>query len=160
MLRPALATLSVLFFLGAVTAQPAKAGSGINVGALKCNVGGGIGFIIGSSKDLKCTFVPAGDAPAQWYSGSINSFGVDIGYTKHGVIIWGVFAPTNEVGAGTLAGTYIGATAKVAAAVGVGADALVGGGNSIALQPLSLEGMTGLNVAAGIAKVTLKHVNR
>ena len=38
------------------------------------------------------------------------------------------------------------------------AGALVGGmDKSFALQPLSLEGMQGLNVAAGIASMTLKH---
>jgi hypothetical protein len=71
-------------------------------------------------------------------------------------MIWGVVAPTNDVGPGALAGDYAGATAAVAAGLGVGGNALVGGyGKSIALQPLSVEGIKGLNVAGGIAILTL-----
>ena len=40
---------------------------------------------------------------------------------------------------------------------GLGANVLVGGSNDqIALQPVSIEGMTGLNVAAGFGQITLK----
>jgi hypothetical protein len=39
--------------------------------------------------------------------------------------------------------------------VGVGANVLFGGGNSISLQPLSIEGNKGVNVAGGIAEMTL-----
>ena len=57
---------------------------------------------------------------------------------------------------GALAGSYGGATASAAAGVGVGANVLVGGsGNTISLQPISIEGMTGLNIAAGVAALTL-----
>ena len=42
-------------------------------------------------------------------------------------MIWGVVAPTNNAGPGALAGDYVGATATVAAGLGVGANALVGG---------------------------------
>jgi hypothetical protein len=88
--------------------------------------------------------------------GTIDKFGVDIGYTAAGVILWGVLAPTSDVGPGALAGTYGGATAQVTAGVGVGANVLVGGGNSISLQPVSISGQKGLNVAGGIAAVTLR----
>jgi hypothetical protein len=41
--------------------------------------------------------------------------------------------------------------------VGAGANVLVGGfHNSIALQPVSIEGQNGLNVAAGVAELSLK----
>jgi hypothetical protein len=47
-------------------------------------------------------------------------------------------------------------TASAAIGIGAGANALVGGsGNSIALQPVSVEVTTGLNVAAGIAEMTV-----
>jgi hypothetical protein len=68
-----------------------------------------------------------------------------------------VLAPTNEVGPGALAGDYAGVSAAVAAGLGVGAKALVGGyDKSIALQPLSVEGLEGINVAGGIAVLTLE----
>jgi len=136
---------------------PAQAQGGVQVGTLTCNVASGFGFIFGSSRAVNCTFAPPG-GPPQHYVGSIDKFGVDIGYVAGGVLIWTVVAPTANIGPGSLAGTYVGATASAAVAVGLGANVLVGGSaNSIALQPLSIQGMTGLNVAAGVAAMTLTY---
>ena len=61
---------------------------------------------------------------------------------------------------GALAGSYAGATASATVGVGVGANVLIGGSNrTISLQPVSIEGNTGLNVAAGIGAITLRHVH-
>ena len=90
------------------------------------------------------------------YEGSISKFGVDIGYQQSGVLIWAVIAPTEHMNPGALDGHYGGATAEATAGVGVGANVLIGGSErSIALQPLSIEGATGLNIAAGIGEITL-----
>jgi Protein of unknown function (DUF992) len=125
------------------------------LGYLSCHVASGWGFIFGSSRSINCTF-NAGQR-AERYTGTIQKFGVDIGYYHSGVLIWGVFAPTSDIGPGSLAGSYGGATATAAVGVGVGANVLVGGSNkSITLQPVSIEGATGLNVAAGIGALTLK----
>jgi Protein of unknown function (DUF992) len=133
---------------------PAQA-QAVKAGVLTCNVSSGFGFIFGSSKAVNCTFSPPG-GPPQHYVGSIDKFGVDIGYTAGGVLVWAVLAPTTSPPPGSLAGAYGGATASATAAVGVGANVLVGGsGNTISLQPLSIEGNTGLNVAAGVAALTL-----
>ena len=106
---------------------------------------------------MNCTFAPPG-GPVQHYSGSIDRFGVDIGYVAGGVLIWTVVAPTANIGPGSLAGTFGGATASATVGVGLGANVLVGGsGNSIALQPVSIQGTTGLNVAAGVAAMTLTY---
>lgn len=135
---------------------PAQA-QGLKVGVLTCNVASGFGFVFGSSRAINCTFSPA-RGPPQHYTGSIAKFGVDIGYLQGGVIVWAVFAPTADTAPGFLSGTYAGATAGATVGVGLGANALVGGsGNSIALQPVSIEGTTGLNVAAGIAEMTLSY---
>ena len=68
----------------------------------------------------------------------------------------GRLRPTAALAPGTLAGNYVGGTASATVGVGVGANALVGGfNNSIALQPLSIEANRGLNVAAGVAEMTL-----
>lgn len=134
---------------------PAAGKSGVNVGTLNCHVAGGMGFIFGSSKDLNCLFA-RNDGVAERYVGSINRFGVDIGFTKEAHIIWLVFAP-GAIGHGALAGDYGGATASATVGAGVGANVLLGGSNKqITLQPVSVEGSVGLNVAAGIASVTLK----
>jgi len=129
---------------------------GVKVGSLTCNVASGWGFVFGSSKDLRCTFRPSGHA-AEHYTGSISKFGIDVGYTGGEVLVWGVFAPSSDIRAGALQGDYAGASAQATIGVGLGANVLVGGlDKSIALQPLSISGEKGLNVAAGIGSISLK----
>jgi hypothetical protein len=150
MKKMALATLLAL----GVAASPAFAKSGVKVGMLTCNVDGGVGLIIGSSKGVSCAFDNGGKI--EYYEGSIGKLGVDIGVTGKTVIAWAVFAP-GKVNRGALAGHYAGATAEATVAVGLGANVLIGGSKkSIALQPLSVQGQTGLNVAAGIASLRLE----
>ena len=139
----------------AVAAEARADDSGVKAGVLTCNVAGGWGFILGSSKDLDCTFSPDG-THTERYVGKITKVGVEIGYQAAGIIAWGVFAPSATLAPGSLAGSYGGVTAGAAAGVGAGAHVLVGGSDShISLQPLSVEGMTGLNVAGGIGAMTL-----
>jgi hypothetical protein len=134
---------------------PAAAQGAVNVGTLTCNVASGWGFIFGSSKAVNCTFAGVGGR-YEHYTGNITKFGADIGYTSGGVLVWTVVAPVAAMVPGALGGTYAGATASATVGVGVGANALIGGsGNTIALQPLSIEGNTGLNVAAGVAGIQL-----
>jgi len=149
-----IAAMTAAVALTPALAGPAAAQAGIQVGTLTCNSAGGWGFIFGSTRAVACTF--SGPGRVEYYRGEISKFGVDIGYTSGGVLIWTVVAPTANMGPGTLAGTYAGGTASATVGVGVGANALIGGsGNHIALQPLSLEANRGLNVAAGVAALTL-----
>ncbi|HEX4113916.1 MAG TPA: DUF992 domain-containing protein [Stellaceae bacterium] len=134
---------------------PAQAEAGVSAGVLTCHVSSGFGFIFGSSRELRCVYSTTGEH----YVGHISKFGVDIGYTQGGVIIWTVLAPTARLAPGMLGGHYGGATAGATAGVGLDANALIGGNhNTVTLQPLSLEGNQGLNIAAGIAEVTLHPV--
>jgi hypothetical protein len=95
--------------------------------------------------------------PQQRYIGRVTRIGVDLGFTREAALLWTVFAPTNVVGPGALEGGYAGVSAGAAIGVGLGANALVGGlDNSFAFQPVSLEGQTGLNVAAGVATFELR----
>jgi hypothetical protein len=149
--------LAALAAVGLAASSPASAQGGVKVGTLTCSVSSGWGFIFGSSRGLNCTF--SGPYGIEYYAGTINKFGVDIGYTAGGVMIWTVVAPTAQLAPGSLAGGYAGGTASATVGVGVGANVLVGGsGNTIALQPLSFEGNQGLNVAAGIGAITLSPV--
>ena len=143
---------------GLATAGVANAApAGIKVGTLTCNVAAGAGFVFGSTKDLRCTYEPT-KANVEHYSGTISKWGVDIGYTGKGKLVWAVFAPTSDVRPGAIEGEYAGASAQATVGVGVGANALIGGlDKSIALQPVSVSGSTGLNVAAGIGQISLKH---
>jgi hypothetical protein len=147
------AAIAVVGLAGTAYAAP----SGVKVGTLTCDVAGGAGFIFGSSKDLTCSYEPS-KARVERYAGSISKWGVDIGYTGKGKLIWAVFAPSSDVRPGAIEGEYAGATAQANVGVGLGANVLVGGlDKSIALQPLSVQGSTGLNVAAGIGQISLKH---
>lgn len=149
-----------LIAASAVASIPAAAlaqSGGVNAGSLQCRVAGGMGFVFGSSKDLDCLFVRP-DGKGERYVGTINKYGIDIGFTKEAQIVWLVFAP-GAVAAGSLAGEYGGATASATVGAGVGANVLLGGSNKqITLQPVSVEGSAGLNIAAGVAGVTLKPV--
>ena len=138
----------------AVSSAANAAPHGVRVGDLTCNVASGWGFVFGSSKDLHCTF--RGNDHREHYTGSISKFGVDVGYTEGGVLVWGVFAPTSDMRKGALEGDYAGASAQATVGLGLGANVLVGGmDKSIALQPISVEGSKGLNVAAGIGSISL-----
>jgi hypothetical protein len=148
---------AALALTASVLSIPAHAAD-VKVGVLNCDVSSGWGFVFGSSKDLRCEFSPMG-GPIERYVGTVSKFGVDIGYTRGGVLIWDVVAPSSDVKPGALQGGYAGATVSATIGVGAGANVLVGGlRKSIALQPISITGESGLNVAAGIGALQLKHV--
>jgi hypothetical protein len=128
------------------------------IGTLRCDVAAGEGLIIGSQRALNCQFASANGA-VEHYIGTITKLGVDIGPTGAGQIGWAVFAPATGLPGGALAGSYGGVTGSLTLGVGLGANVLVGGSfSTIALQPVSLNSQTGLNVAAGIAGLSLQYV--
>ena len=148
---------ALAFLALAGTAIPTSAQSRVQTGVLECRGAGTVSFVIGSAHQLACVF--RSDHGAQYrYAGVVRRAGLDVGFTERSVLGWAVFAPTQRIGPGDLAGTYGGVTAGLAIGVGANANALVGGSaNSVALQPLSLEGQTGLNVALGIATLELRY---
>lgn len=149
-------TLFASAFAFALLAAPALADGGVKLGVLNCDLSASVGLILGGSQAASCVF--QGPNGSENYEGRISEVGLDIGVTEASVMSWAVFAP-GQVGRGALQGTYVGATAEATVAVGLGANVLVGGSeNSIALQPVSVDGQAGLNVAAGLAKFNLKYV--
>ena len=157
MLKP-LGAIAVLAVAAAV-ALPIPASAQANrtkVGTLSCDISGGIGLIITSKKDLTCMFTPSQPGPREVYVGSITKFGLDLGATAGGEMVWAVYAPTTRK-FGALAGDYGGATAEATVGVGLGANVLVGGSDrTVALQPVSVQGQAGLNVAAGVTDLRLR----
>ncbi len=146
--------------LAAAATTPAAAQSAkVQVGVLVCDVAPSIGFVLGSVRELSCTLQSRAAQPFSVlgsYKGTIARFGVDLGVTSSGQLGWAVFAPTTSVAAGDLSGTYVGASADAAIGIGGGANVLLGGSShTIALQPLSVSGITGLSIAAGVADLTL-----
>jgi hypothetical protein len=137
---------------GAVAQQPNR----VQIGVLECRGGASVGFIVGSVTNLGCVLRGDGrrDEP---YVATIRKVGLDLGITQETALAWAVFAPVERSGSGDLSGNYAGAQGSASVGVGLGANVLVGGSqNSVALQPLSLQGSTGLNVAAGLESLELR----
>ncbi|TGQ33888.1 MULTISPECIES: DUF992 domain-containing protein [unclassified Mesorhizobium] len=152
-------TVAAAMIVAALAGQAEAWDRGIELGVLDCAIGGGTGFIFGSSKDLSCTFTPADKTFApEAYFGAVNKYGLDIGTTRQTVMQWLVLTPLRNIYApGALAGDYVGASAEVTAAVGAGANLLVGGSSqAFTLQPLSLQTQTGVNIAIGVSQFQLR----
>jgi len=155
----AVAALAVVAAVAVPLALPAPAmaqsSNRTKAGTLTCDISAGIGLIVGSKKNVTCVFTPAQPGPREVYVGSINKFGLDVGATSGGEMMWSVFAPSNKK-FGALAGQYGGGSAEATVGAGLGANVLVGGSDrTVALQPVSLQGQTGLNLAVGVAGLDL-----
>lgn len=152
-----LAISSALAAAAMMAAMPAHA-AGVKVGVLTCDVESGWGYILGSQKDLNCAF-KAMNGQVSMYTGDITKLGVDIGYTKGGVMIWDVVAPSKDLLPDAIEGSYGGVTAGATAVVGGNLNVLVGGfDKSITLQPISVEGNNGLSITAAVGAMQLRHV--
>jgi hypothetical protein len=152
----ALAALAVVTAVALPASSMAQGRERTKVGSLTCDISAGIGLIITSKKELTCMFTPSQPGPREVYTGSITKFGLDLGATAGGEMIWAVYAPTNRR-LGALAGHYGGASAEATVGAGIGANVLVGGSNrTVSLQPVSVQGQAGLNVAAGVAEIDLR----
>jgi hypothetical protein len=137
-------------------AAPAAAQENVKIGFLRCDVAGGLGLIIASSKEMQCVFT-TGDGRAEHYLGTIRKFGLDIGATNAGTLGWDVLAPTLGPLDHSLAGDFAGVTASATVGAGLGANAMVGGaGHQFALQPISVQTQTGLDLAGGVSSMTLR----
>jgi hypothetical protein len=147
-------SFGALIVVATLARSPAEA-QAVQVGVLNCDVSGSVGLIVTSQKEMICTFRNSLGEP-EVYGGFIRRFGVDLGGTAGGQLVWAVFAPSSVV-RGALAGSYVGGSAEATVGAGLGANVLVGGsGRSIALQPLSLGGQGGFNVAVGVADLELR----
>ncbi len=128
----------------------------VQVGVLECRGGASVGFIVGSVTHLGCVLRVDG-MPEDRYIATIRKVGLDLGITQESALAWGVFAPVARLGPGDLSGDYAGAQGSATLGVGVGGNVLVGGSNnSIALQPLSVQGQVGVSVAAGLESLELR----
>jgi hypothetical protein len=142
--------------VAAIATSNASAESSVIVGQLTCGVKGGVSFVIGSTKDLRCVFRINPDDPGERYEGKIQKFGLDVGVTNNALLTWMVLAPTRSIEPGALTGKYYGIAADASIGVGGGANVLVGGSHqTISLQPLSVQGQTGFDAVLAVAGVEL-----
>ena len=140
----------------ALAAAPALAAEPVRVGRLQCEVSAGLGMIVASSKAMECRFLPTRGRP-ETYHGFIKRFGLDLGGTDRGLLVWDVVAPAGEKVRHALAGDYTGLGATATVGLGLGANGLYSGSErQIGLQPVSLQTQTGLNIAAGVAEMELR----
>jgi hypothetical protein len=131
----------------------------VRAGLLQCQGGQNVGFVVGSVTSLECVFQSEGRR-SEPYIATVRRIGVDLGFTEQTKFTWAVNAPNSRLGIGDLAGSYGGVGANASVGFGGGGNFLVGGpANAYALQPISLQGQTGLNVAAGIAGLELQPVD-
>lgn len=139
-----------------VVAAGAQQPQRVQAGVLECRGGASVGFIVGSVTNLGCV-LRADGFPEDRYVATIRKVGLDLGITEESALAWAVFAPVAQIGPGGLSGNYVGAQGSATLGVGVGGNVLVGGSaNSIALQPLSLQGQVGLGIAAGLESLELR----
>jgi hypothetical protein len=151
-------TISIAIAAFAVSIASANAMPPVRAGLLQCAGGPNVGFIVGSTTSLECVFQSEGRRPEP-YIATVRRIGLDLGITDQTRLTWAVNAPAGRVARGELAGNYGGVGANASVGVGFGGNFLVGGpANSYALQPISVQGQTGLNVAAGIADIELEPV--
>jgi len=151
-------TLSIAIAALLAPVAGANAMPPVRAGILSCHGGQNVGFVVGSVTSLQCIFESDGRRPEP-YVATVRRIGLDLGVTDQTQFQWAVNAPTDRLGRGELAGSYGGVGANASIGVGGGGNFLVGGpANSYALQPISLQGQTGLNVAAGIAGLDLEAV--
>lgn len=128
----------------------------VKVGTLTCSLSPKVGMIVASRQSANCVFTPSGPGKREHYRAEMGRFGVDLGVVNSGTMVWGVFAPVAGPQPGALRGTYVGAAGDASIGVGLGANVLFGSFNrSFALQPVSFKGQTGVNVAGGVARLTL-----
>src|SRR6266478_6546424 len=147
------AAMLVAFFTGANAQQPIQR---VQVGILACRGAASIGFVVGSVTNLGCVLRAEG-MPEDRYVATIRKVGLDLGITQETALAWGVYAPVARLGPGDLSGDYVGAQGSASVGVGVGGNVLIGGSdNSIALQPLSVQGQVGVSVAAGLESLELR----
>jgi hypothetical protein len=140
------------------TAHAVPAVQAVQAGILECRGGQNVGFVVGSVTSLECVFQSPGRRP-EAYVATVRRLGVDLGVTAQTQVKWAVNAPNTRLGFGELAGTYGGVGANASIGIGGGGNFLVGGPrNAYALQPISVQGQTGVNVAAGIAGIELEPV--
>ena len=146
-----IATLALMAPIASAHAAPP-----VRAGILQCQGGQNVGFVVGSVTSLECVFRSEGRRPEP-YIATVHRIGLDLGVTEQTQLSWAVNAPNRRFGRGELAGSYGGVGANASIGVGGGGNFLVGGpANAYALQPISVQGQTGLNVAAGIAGIELQ----
>ena len=133
-------------------------GSSIRTRVLTCRTSASVGLIVGSRQRLRCQ-LKTDNGKIQNYTGTIGRLGLDVGVTAGGADGMGGLGQYRQHSLRRARRRLCRGERRRILGAGVGANVLVGGTRkSISLQPLSVEGQVGVNLALGIAKMTLTPV--
>jgi hypothetical protein len=157
--RPIYALAGLALALAATPAIAQDTARG-RVGTLTCSMSPSVGFVVGSQAQLNCIYASMRRGPRQAYVGTVDTVGLNIGATSGGRMSWAVYAPPGGR-PGMLAGDYSGAAAGATVGAGPGTNTLARGPDrAIVLQPLAIQGQSGVNLALGISHMTLRPAAR
>ena len=137
----------------------AQAQDRVQSGSLTCDVSAGIGLIIGSQRNVSCTFTPSTPGPDRVLHR--HDLQARPRHRRDHRRRDGVarVRPDQPPGRRARRATTRAPSAEASVVAGIGANALVGGSNrTVALQPFSVQGQVGLNLAAGVAGLDLRWV--
>ncbi len=154
---PMIAAMMLAF---ASSQAPAAEEAGFNAGIVTCKTipGTTVNLLIHSSTQLNCTFERAEGGTENYAGESGIGLGLALSWNKISTMRYTVLTATNDkLGPGALGGKYVGGQASVVWAAGLGAAGLLGGGDdNIALQPLAVETIKGMDASADIGYLFLK----
>lgn len=157
--RPIYALAGLALALAATPAIAQDTARG-RVGTLTCSMSPSVGFVVGSQAQLNCIYASMRRGPRRAYVGTVDTVGLNIGATSGGRMSWAVYAPPGGR-PGMLAGDYSGAAAGATVGAGPGTNTLARGPDrAIVLQPLAIQGQSGVNLALGISHMTLQPAAR
>jgi hypothetical protein len=136
----------------ACLAMATPASAQMRMGTLTCNISGGVGIVVGSSRDVSCLYRPM-HGRQQAYGGTVDNVGLDVGASMPGQIHFGVMgaAPMTNLG-----GNYSGPGLGVTLGGTVGGNVL-SNPNGVMLQPLD-NMRNGIGVSAGIGSINLQPI--
>ncbi len=137
----------------------AETPAGGRIGALTCKTvpDSGVSLIIHSTENVTCEFKSTSGGVEHYKGETGVGLGFDISYDRNTTMVYAVMSADYKAGDHQLAGKYFGAGGSATAGVGVGAQALIGGGKkNISLQPVAVSSSEGAGLSAGITYLYLE----
>ena len=139
--------------------RQAPARRATQIGTLACDVSGGVGMIVTSKKAMVCTFTNVARRVARSMRARSASSASTSARRPAARCVWTVFAPTVAPCAARSRANMPAPRPRRPSSAGSARTCCVGGSNrSIALQPVSVGGQAGLNLAVGVADLQLRSV--
>lgn len=149
-----LVTFGFLLGLTMALTTPAFSQSSMKIGLLTCQTSVRFGLVLASRQRLRCQFSSDHGGSTDNYAGHIIHADHELSLSAQGVMVWEVFAPTNNLPHGALASLYWRPGGSAGPGPAVGPKTLVGRSHrSLTLQPSSV---AGVNLALGIAGFRLR----